>query len=166
MNKEKTEILEGKLRKKLIIRRVIIGLFIIIFAALGITCYTLREQSREVTVHGSGIFTYETVTYNDSYVFGVVIGVWGAVMAPVLLLLDLAFSRFATVEVNGNYITVYRGTLRCIVYVNGEENDNIFYERVVDLRLPDGVKATVSFYRGALLLAHISFSDSNPSVDL
>ena len=87
-------------------------------------------------------------------------------MAPVLLLLDLAFSRFATVEVNGNYITVYRGTLRCIVYVNGEENDNIFYERVVDLRLPDGVKASVTFYRGALLLAHISFSDSNPSVDL
>lgn len=166
MNREKVEELEKNLRKNLIIRRVIMAALIVVFATIAIVFHSLREASREVTVHGSGIFTYETVTYNNDYVFGVVIGVWGAVMTPVILLLDLAFSRFATAEVNGNYITVYRGMFRCIVYLNGDEADRLFHERVIELRLPDGVKATVAFYRGALSLAHISFSDNNPSVDL
>jgi len=37
---------------------------------------------------------------------------------------------------------------------------------VLETKLPDGVKISVTFARGAFLLAHITFSDNNPSVDL
>ena len=72
-------------------------------------------------------------------------------------------------EANGHYITVYRGITENVVYVNGEEkcSKGIFsFTYVLETKLPDGVKIGVTFARGAFLLAHITFSDNNPSVDL
>ena len=143
------------------------------FLALGILFWALREASKEVIVHGEefldGVFAWESVKYNENYVVGMIIGFVGASMAMVFLLTDIIFCRFDTAEANGHYITVYRGMTKNVVYVNGEEKDSVGMfscTYVLETKLPDGVKIGVTFARGAFLLAHITFSDNNPSVDL
>ena len=116
-----------------------------------------------------GIFAWESVRYNENYVIGMIIGFVGGAMAIVFLLTDMIFCRFDSTEANGHYITAYRGMTKNIVYVNGEEKDRVgmfSFTYVLETKLPDGVKISVTFARGAFLLAHITFSDNNPSVDL
>jgi len=170
---EKKELLENTLKKHLIKKRIIQALVFFGFLAIGILFLALREASKEVIVHGdeflNGAFAWETVEYNENYVVGMIIGFVGASMAMVLLLSDVIFCRFDTAEANGHYITVYRGMTKNIVYVNGEEKDRVGmfgFTYVLETKLPDGVKIGVTFARGAFLLAHITFSDNNPSVDL
>ena len=67
MNGEITEKLEKRLSKNILIRRLIIASLCVAFIVIGIVFSSLREASKEVTVHGEGIFSYETVTYNNGY---------------------------------------------------------------------------------------------------
>lgn len=164
-----TEKLEKRLSKNILIRRLIIALLCFVFFVIGIVFSSLREASKEVIVHGEGIFSYETVTYDNGYAVGIIIGFLAATILGCILFTDLAFCRFRTTEANGYYVTVHRGMNRCEVYVNGELKDMIgmfSFTSVIDTRLPDGTKLTVSFSRGAFMIAHVSFSDNNPSVDL
>ena len=172
-NIEKKEQLENDLRKQRTKTRIIQALVFLAFLAIGIVTWALREASKEVIVHGEefldGIFSWESVKYNENYVIGMIIGFVGASMAAVIFLTDLIFCRFGTTEANGHYITAHRGMTNNIVYVNGEEKDRVgmfSFTYVLETKLPDGVKISVTFCRGAFLLAHISFSDNNPSVDL
>jgi hypothetical protein len=172
-NFEKKELMENTLRKQITKRRIIQVLVFFGLLAIGILFWALREASKEVIVHGEefldGILAWETVRYNENYVVGMIIGFVGASMAMVFLLTDLIFCRFDTVEANGHYITVYRGMTKNTVYVNGEEKDSVgmfSFTYVLETKLPDGVKIGVTFARGAFMLAHITFSDNNPSVDL
>ena len=172
-NFEKKELLENTLRKQLIRKRIIQALVFFGFLAIGILFWALREASKEVIVHGdeflNGALAWETVEYNENYVVGMIIGFVGASMAMVFLLTDMIFCRFDTAEANGHYITVHRGMTKNVVYVNGEEKDSagmLSFTYVLETKLPDGVKISVTFARGAFLLAHITFSDNNPSVDL
>ena len=172
-NLEKKELLENTLRKQLIRKRIIQALVFFGFLAIGILFWALREASKEVIVHGdeflNGALAWKTVEYNENYVVGMIIGFVGASMAMVFLLTDMIFCRFDTAEANGHYITVHRGMTKNVVYVNGEEKDSagmFSFTYVLETKLPDGVKISVTFARGAFLLAHITFSDNNPSVDL
>ena len=172
-NFEKKELLEKELRKQQIKTRIIQVLVFLGFLAIGIVFWALREASKEVIVHGEefmdGIFAWESVRYNENYVIGMIIGFVGGAMAIVFLLTDMIFCRFDSTEANGHYITAYRGITKNIVYVNGEEKDRVgmfSFTYVLETKLPDGVKISVTFARGAFLLAHITFSDNNPSVDL
>ena len=72
---------------------------------------------------------------------------------------------------HGYYITVYRGMLDCIVFVDGREAGRIepfSYEHVIETVLPDKTKVIISFPQGKNLwtLVHISFSDNTPSIDI
>ena len=172
-NLEKKELLEKELRKQITKRRIIQALVFLGFLAIGILFWALREASKEVIVHGEefldGIFAWESVKYNENYVVGMIIGFVGASMAMVFLLTDMIFCRFDSTEANGHQITAYRGMTKNIVYVNGEEKDRVgmvSFTYVLETKLPDGVKISVTCARGAFLLAHITFSDNNPSVDL
>ena len=172
-NFEKKELLENTLRRQLTKKRIIQSLVFFGFLAIGILFFVLREASKEVIVHGeeflNGAFAWETVVYNENYVVGMIIGFVSASMAMVFLLTDMIFCRFGTAEANDHYITVYRGMTKNVVYVNGEEKGSVgifSFTYVLETKLPDGVKISVTFARGAFLLAHISFSDNNPSVDL
>ena len=172
-NFEKKELLESTLRKQLIKKRIIQALVFFGLLAIGIVFWALREASKEVIVHGdeflNGAFAWKTVKYNENYVVGMIIGFVGASMAMVFLLTDMIFCRFDTAEANGHYITAYRGMTKNVVYVNGEKKDSVgifSFTYVLETKLPDGVKICVTFARGAFLLAHITFSDNNPSVDL
>ena len=172
-NLEKKELLENTLRKQITKTRIIQALVFFGFLAIGIVFWSLREASKEVIVHGdeflNGAFAWKTVEYNENYVVGMIIGFVGASMAMVFLLTDMIFCRFDTAEANGHYITAYRGMTKNVVYVNGEEKESVgmfSFTYVLETKLPDGVKIGVTFARGAFLLAHITFSDNNPSVDL
>lgn len=172
-NFEKKELLENTLRKQIIRKRIIQAVVFIGFLSIGILFWALREASKEVIIHGEefldGVFAWKSVQYNENYIIGMIIGFVGGAMAVVFLLTDMIFCRFDSTEANGNYITVYRGMIENVVYVNGEEKDRVgmfSFTYVLETKLPDGVKIGVTFCRGAFLLAHITFSDNNPSVDL
>ena len=169
MNEEKAKELEKRLSRHTLKRRIITVALLLAFLVIGIVFWSLREASREVIVHGEGWLSYETVTYNNDYAVGIVIGLVTAMLIGCVLFTDFLFCRFRSVEANGHYITVYRGMIKCAVYINGEERDAIgmgSFTNVIDTRLPDETKISVAFSRGFLMLAHISFSDNNQSVDL
>jgi hypothetical protein len=169
MNEEQIKDFEKRLSNHAIRRRVITAAFMIIFLIIGIVFWSQREASREVIVHGEGLLSYETVTYNNDYAVGIVIGFVTAMLIGCFLFTDLLCCRFRTAEANGHYITVYRGMMKCSVYINGEEKDSIgmgSFTNVIDTRMPDGTKISVAFSRGAFMIAHISFSDNNPPIDL
>ena len=168
-NTERVEQLETGLSKYLQKRRIISAILFAVFLIMGIIFSSIREATKEVVIHGEGFFSYETVTYNDYYVIGIVIGFLAATMIACVLATDIFCCRFKTIAANENYITVYRGMLKCSVYVNGEEQDPIgmfSLTNVVDTKLPDGTKISIAFSRSAFMIAHVSFSDNNPPVDL
>lgn len=172
MNKLQTEQLEARLRNKIRRRRLITLLVAILFLAMGIVGFALKEATKEVTVkeieiQGVVLGTQEYVEYDHGLDTLMAIGYSFAMTVGAFLFADVISSRFATVEANGHFITVYRGMLGYYVFINGEERDSSFsFMHVVDTTLPDGVKISVSFYRGALMIGHISFSDHNPPIDI
>ena len=169
MSEECVGKLEKDLSEYINKRRIITAILFATFLIIGIVFSSVREATKEVTIHGEGFFSYKTVSYNDYYAIGIVIGFLTATVLACVLLTDLLFCRFQTAEVNGHYITVYRGMNKCAVYINGEENDRFgmfSFTNVIDTRLPDGTKVSVAFSRSAFILAHISFSDNNPSIDI
>jgi len=169
MREARVEKLENELSKYLLRRRIISAILFGVFLVAGIVFASIREATKEVVVHGEGFFSYETVTYNEYYAIGIVIGFLTATVIGCILFVDLIFCRFQTTVANTYYITVYRGMNKCSVYINGEEKDSIgmlSFTNVVDTKLPDGTKISVAFSRSAFVIAHISFSDSNSPIDL
>ena len=166
---ENLEKLEASLSKKLLKRRILAGALFLVFLSVGITFAALREASREVVVIGEGFFSYEMVTYRENYAIGIIIGFLTATPIGCYLLTDLLYCRFQTTVANGHSITVYRGVLSCRVYMDGKEADRVGFgsvSSVVDTCLPDGTKISVAFSRSVWTIAHVSFSDRNPSIDL
>ena len=165
----KQEELEHTLSKMNLIRRLIEGGALILFSAIAILFYALREASKEVKIIGSGFFTYESVIYNEDYLIGIIIGVIGLSFAVAFLISDLLLCRYSTAHVGSNDITVYRGMTKCVVYINGEEKAKLglfSLSSVVEIKLDDGIKLIVSFVRGIFTIAHLSFSDNTPSIEL
>lgn len=169
MRVEAVNKLEKDLSAYLFKRRVISATVLCFSLILGIVFSLVREFTKEVVVHGEGFFSYETVTYYDYYVIGIVIGFLTATVLGCVLFTDLIFCRFQTTTANNYFITVYRGMNKCSVYIDGEEKDSLgmlSFSNVIDTKLPDGTKICVSFSRGAFMIAHISYFDHNLSIDL
>ena len=169
MSREQVAKLENDLSHYLRKRRIILGILFIAFLMMGIVFALIREATKEVVVHGEGVFSYEIVTYNEYYVIGILMGFLTATVIGCILFSDFMFCRFQTVEVNTHDITVYKGMNKCSVYINGEEKDNVglfSFTNVVDTKLPDGTKISVAFSRSVFMIAHISFSDNNSPIDL
>lgn len=168
--REAVSALEYDLKKRLIIERVIECAIAVLFLALGISCYALREASREVIIHQIGSYTYETVSYNDDYVIGIALGIGGGIGLAVVPFLDFILCGFKTVTHKEGYITVFRGMGRASVYVNGEEKGRLgffgWYIPTIEIWLPNKVKAIVTFSRGWMSMAQISFSDNTPTMEV
>ncbi len=159
--------LEDALRRKLLRRRIILGVLTLVFFILGVVCSSLREATREVIVHDYGFFTRDEIVYNNAYVPFIVIGFMGAFTTFILCVTDLLSCRYETIEVNGYYLTVYRGAIGNYVYVDGEEKDSlIMYGHYIEISLPDRTVVNLAFARSMLEWCHISFSDGRKSIDL
>ena len=169
MEQNKTAEREKELSRVLFKRRLITGILFAAFLITGVLFVFLREANKEVILCEIGFLTYETVVYNENYAVGIIIGLLGATVLGCVLLTDMIFCRYRTAEANGHCITVYRGITKCAVYINGQQTEGfgpLSLSNVVDAVLPDGTKIAVSFSRGALMVAHISFSDGNQPIDL
>lgn len=162
---------ENQLRKRIRKQRLIEGAVTAFLLVMGIVSWSLREATKEVVIHEGALFIpgWEEVNYNNAYVPFIVMGLVCAVIPGSFLLVDLLMCRFETVHKDLHDITLYRGVLHNIVYVDGIEKGRIepfSYTNVVETRLPSNVKITVSFQRGILYLAHISFSDDTASMQV
>lgn len=158
---------EAKLSKKTSKRRWTTGLICLGLLALFILFMTLREFTKEVIVHDGYIFlpAWEEVRYNSAYIPLCVFSFLGSFLAGIFLLCDFLFCKLYTFEHTPHFITVYRGMLHNTVYVDGKEADTLgpfTYRNVVEIKLPTGVKAIVSFGR---YHSQISYSDDTPSVE-
>ena len=168
--REAVLVLEKELKKRLIIERAIFGVIALAFLAMGISCHALREASREVITHQIGSSTYETVSYNDDYIFGIALGFCGGISLAAVPFLDFILCGFKTVTHKGGYITVFRSMGRSSVYVNGEEKGRLGFFGweipTVEVWLPNRVKAIITFSRGWMSMAQIAFSDNTPSIEV
>jgi hypothetical protein len=162
--------LEQRLLKRKIIRLAAIAVLAILLFVAGTVCYSIREESREVVTHQVGYHTWETVTYDDSLIPLIALSMAGGIVAIFYIFLDFMICRYETLPVNGPFLTVYRGPGAAVDYVDGEERGRLgvfeWASPVVEVRLPDGVKATVTFGRTPWVMAHVSYSDNNPSVEI
>lgn len=168
--KETVLVLEKELKKRLIIERAIFGVIALAFLAMGISCHALREASREVITHQIGSHTYETVSYNNDYVFGIALGLAGAIGSSAMLFVDFIVCHYKTIEVKDCYITVFRSMGKTAVYVNGEEKGRLelfgWEIPTIEIWLPSKVKLIVTFSRTWISTAQISFSDHTPSIEI
>ena len=163
-NYELTRIVEKRLEKRIRIRRRITVIVCILFFILGIVFSVLYLQSRTVVEHDLGFIKHEVISYNSSYLCGFVPGFCISLMAVILFIYDLALSKVHTVEVNGNYVTFYRGMVHTQLYVNGEYRDGLsFIGFYLEATLPDMTKVTVSLGKYS---AHLSFSNGLSSIDI
>lgn len=162
---------EKQLSKTDMKRRLIEGSLTLGFFVLFIISWAFRETTKEVIVHEGYLFipSWEEVNYNPVCLPFILLGALGAMASGCFLLSDCLFCKFATVEKDSHYITIHRTLLCNIVYINGKEVDRLgpfFITHVVETRLPGNVKVTVSFSRTVWCLAHVSFSDDTPSVEI
>ena len=162
--------LEKELKKRLIIERIIECAVVVLFLALGISCYALREANREVITHQIGSYTYETVSYNDNYVIGIALGMGGGIGLCAVPFFDFILCGFKTVTHEESYITIFRSFGRASVFVNGEEKGRLgafgWEIPTVEIWLANKVKAIVIFSRGCMSMAQISFSDNTPTIEV
>ncbi len=165
----KHEELEKSLKKKIFLRRSVEAAALFIFSVVAIVFTSLREASKEITVIGTGFLSYESVSYSEDYSVGIIVGALVASVAFSLLISDLIFLRCVSHDTGLYHITLYRGFIHNTVYVDGiEKGEHGFfgYSPVAETRLDNGTKITVSFLRGVFFVAHISFSDNTPSVEI
>lgn len=164
--------LEKQLAKKQFKRRMIFGILSIVFIIMCIMSLALREASKDVVIHDiMGIYSWEEEIYNDNYFFLLLPGILGATVCLTFLVADFIGCKYKTIENNGHYITVYRGMLECMAFVDGCEVGRIepfSYKHVIETVLHDKTKVIISFPQGKNLwtLAHISFSDNSPSIEV
>ena len=155
--------LEKKLNAHIRKRRIVEAVLGVVFLVIGITCNVLREESRVVEEIGEGIFTYQYVTYNNDFLWGIMVGIMGFIPSVLFLLVDLLCSKVVTFQINRDMLTFYRGLIHTKLYVNGEEKGGISSGYYFEATLSDGSKVTVM--RGKYT-AHLVFSNGHPPIDV
>lgn len=151
-------------------RRWLLGGLTLLFFAMFILFWILLEATKEVTVHGGTYFpAWESVRYNHTFIYLLIFGLCGVFFCGISLIMDFLICGYKTIQKDQQYITVYRGMLHNFVYVDGKEKGRIgpfSVSHVVEVWLQSKVKVTVSFSRTIWLIAHISFSDHTPSMEV
>lgn len=154
------QILDNELRAKIKKIRLIETAVCAVSFVLTIFFWIMYDQSRVVE---EVIFGYQSVTYNTAWLWGIMPCVLILIFSFILLCCDLIFTKLDTVEVNGYYVTLYRG-YRTYLYVDGELKDTLgFVGYFLEATLPDRTKVTVSLGKWS---AHLTFSNGHPPIDL
>ena len=157
-------VIEKELRNRIKKRRMIEIIICTIFLMITISFTIAHAQSRVVEEIDYGFIKRQSVTYNSDLMWGIMIGLLGFIPSIIFLIEDFVFSRLATVEVNGNYLTFYRGLIHTSLYVNGEYKDGLsLFGYYLEAPLPDGTKVTVALGKWSV---HLTFSNGYPSIDV
>lgn len=161
----KKEHLEQYISRKMWKRRAILILIaILLFAAAGVSAH-FREATKQIVHNGY----YTRNVYNSMYLPLIIGGMVGGTASAVAVLSDFLFCRFKTVYKDDQYLTVYRGIIFLIVYVDGVEKGRSIRMResmLVEVWLKGPVRATVHFTGSPANLAHISFSDHTATIEV
>ncbi len=158
--------LEEKLRRKSRRNNLIIFAVAVVCLIICIVFAIIRENTKEVVEYGSGIpfiGGYKSVTYNTTYSLLAGMSFIVSIMSFITLLLTLIFTRINTVEACGSTITLYRGVVSVVLYVDGKEASRSHY--FLEATLANGATVTVSLSRNGLF-AHMSFSGGHPPIEL
>lgn len=156
--------LEQELNNRIHKRRWILAAVCGVFLVIALVFTLLYEQSRVVTEIGWGPFQYQHTEYNDNYLWGILVGVLGLTLPGSFLIGDCLYSKVRTVEVNGDYITLYRGAGHVNLYVNGEQKDSLsLFGYHLEASLSDRTNVYVALGKWS---AHLTFSNGHPPIDL
>lgn len=160
--------LETELKKRIRKQWLVEAVLCIVFLGITIGFSIAYEQSKVVEVIDLGFVKHESVSYNYDVAFGILTGALGLIFSALFLIGDCLFSKFstklATVEVGGDYITLYRGLLHINLYVNGELKDGLtVFGYYLEAPLSDRSKVTVSLGKWS---ARMSFSNGHPPIEL
>lgn len=162
---------EKYISRRILKKRLIMIFSTALFLAGAILCYHLLEatkQIRSVPIGNSEHF-YEHTVYQKPYTSALIICIVLAATSFVILIRDLMLCRFKSLQKGDQWITVYRGFIYNIVYVDfAEKGRTVHLPRVnvINVWLKDRVRATVHFSHSACNVAHISFSDHTATIDL
>ena len=156
--------LENKLRTKIRKQRIIEAVLSIVFLVLAIVFTVLYLKSKVVEEIGWGAIKYQSISYNNVFLWGILIGFVGYIMSFVFLISDFLFSKLVTLEVDGDYITFYRGMIYNNLYINGDYKDGLsFFGYYLEASLSDGTKVNVALGKWS---AHLTFSNGHPPIDV
>ncbi len=165
------QVFETQLSRKILQKRLILLFMTLVFVAGIFLCHHLLEDTKQTVSQPIGDSGYmrEKVVYQESYKIALMISSVLACASILLLIRDLFRCRFRSFQKGDQWITVYRGSLYCIVYVDCAEKARTIplpQANYVDVWLRDRVRATVHFVTRSLEIAHISFSDHTATVVL
>lgn len=155
--------LETELKARIRKRRIWVAVWSIIFLMVIIAFSILYAQSKVVEEIGFGPIKRQSVTYNRDFTWGILVGALGLTVFAICLIADFVFSQVITFEINGDYITFYRGFLHTNLYVNGEEHDSISYGYYLEATLSDRTKVNVALGKWS---AHFTFSNGHVPMDI
>ena len=156
--------LENQLKKRIMKRRMIEAVLSIIFFVILIVFIILYEQSRVVEEVGWGPIKYQNVSYNHDLTWGILVGALGFIPAIIFFIGDFVFGKLATFEVNGDFITFYRGLTHNNIYINGELKDSLtLVGYYLEAPLSDGSKVNVALGKWS---AHMTFSNGHAPIDV
>jgi len=156
--------LEEELWRKVNKRRIINAAVGTVALAVVIGCWFAYESSKVVEQIGSGFLSYQHVTYNTNWLWGIFVGVFPLIYAVIFLICDFLFTIIASIEVNGSFVTLYRGFSQVNLYVDGVCKDSLFlFGYYLEASLPDGTKVNAALGKWS---AHLTFSNGYPAVDM
>ena len=138
-------------------------LFIIFLICLFFTINALQSRG-----YFSSNGNVRVAAENIAYIILLMVSTLVVVMSTVTFITELLICRFKSFPVNDNYVTVYRGKLIRTIYVNGEKNSSLpvifAFTNVLETRLPDGVKMTVTFGKTFIDVATVVFSNGKSTI--
>ncbi len=156
--------LEQELWQEVKKRRMINAAICMVSLAVVIGCWIAYESSKVIEQIGSGFLSYQHVTYNTNWLWGILIGVLPLIYTVIFLICDFLFTIIASIEVNGSFVTLYRGFSHVNLYVNGVCKDSLFlFGYHMEATLPDGTKVNAALGKWS---AHLTFSNGYPAVDI
>jgi hypothetical protein len=164
-------IFEKQLSKRIRIRRLALTAVTLVLLTVNIVCFCLLKNSGQLVATGKSfiIAIQDEAISSVCQVFILIFAFVGALLVLSVLLIDLLSSRFKTVYHGPHFITIYRGPLVRSIFVDGVETDRLgffSFTNVIQTRLPDKVRITVTFSPNIFWLAHISFSDQSTSLEV
>ena len=135
--------LEKELKKRVRIQRIVKAVLSVVFFVITMIFYALYENSKVIEDIGLELISYQEITYNNDYLFGIMAGLLGLIPSAWFLLIDFLITKIVSVKAGRDVITLYRGAFGSTLYINGEQKDSKGYARYLEGFLSDGTHVTV-----------------------
>jgi hypothetical protein len=161
---------EKKLQKVHTNRRILLAVIAVAALTLFLVTYYLYEATKvveEIVLFGS--ITRQEVTYNNAYTPFIAAGFSIFLTAIFVIIFDCVYCRIRSFQKYGQWVTLERRPMSCLVYLDGKECVRIGpfdIHAVATVWFHNKVTATISFTKAIWFLAYITFSDHSTSIEI